>query len=404
MHIAALGLYACGGDLEGLVGGHPSEQQEEDVGAVNPGAPPDGTEELPDAPQVGDYDSFFDPFTLKEISIHVSEETIDALNENGLTYMPARFVHEGVELEVGLRLKGDSSYETFHGKPALKVKFNEFLKGQDYAGVKRIALNNLTGDTAQGREVASYWVWRSGGMKVPSAAFARVTINDEYYGLYALVEGMDDEWVERNYEVDSGDFWAGNDNADFTAAGLPNFVVQATSGAAPLSLEDVAAGLARTDGDFYTIASQVVDMDQYLDYIAFSIATGGTDGYPWHLNDFFVYGDPAEDGRLNFTPWGQDESWKEAWEVWSGHGLLGERCEADLDCNARRNDHVRAALSVYETLDVRGTMQRMFDLTDESMRTDPRSPFTPAEVDASRALLMDNAEGWPTRVRTLMEL
>lgn len=402
LHIVTLGLFACRGGLD------PRDEPQDPP--VPPGAPTEELphvpiEDVPDEPEAGEYEAFFDPFTIKDISLYVAEETIQALNEDGFTYQPATFVHDGVELEVGLRLKGDSSYETFSGKPAMKVKFNEFVEGQKYAEVKRIALNNLTGDPAQGREVACYWVWRAGGMTVPSATFARVYVNDEYFGLYALVEGMDGEWVERHFVDDSGTLWAGNDDADFTASGLANFVIQASSEAPPpLTLEQVAAALQATDADFYTVASRVVDMEQYLDFVAFSIATGGTDGYPWHLNDFFVYGDPAEDGRLNFSPWGQDESWEESWEVWAGHGLLGDRCDEDPACAARRDEHTRAVLERYETLDVRTTMTTLFDLTREAMAADPRSHFTPAEVEAERALLLQSAETWPARVRLAMGL
>ncbi|MFZ5476061.1 MAG: CotH kinase family protein [Myxococcota bacterium] len=353
---------------------------------------------------VGDYESFFDPATLRDIHLYASEETIEALNADGGTYMPGTFVHDGVELEVGLRLKGQSSYRTFEKKPALKVKFNEFVAGQRYAGLKRIALNNLTGDPAQGREVAAYWVWRAGGMDVPSAALARVYVNDEYFGLYALVEGMDDVWVERHYADASGVLWAGNDDADLTALGIPHFAVQTSEGDAPLSLEQVAAGIARTDADFYTVASRVVDVEQYLDYVAWSSATGNTDGYPWHLDDFFVYGDPAEGGRLNFVPWGQDETWEETWTEWTGHAVIAQRCHEDLDCRTRIDDHTRAVLGVYESMDVRGFLEALFDLSEDATATDGRREFTLEEVRAARALLLQSAETWPDRVRAEMEL
>jgi spore coat protein CotH len=366
--------------------------------------PDEDTGAAPDVPDLGDYTAFFDMFTVQDIHLTMSNDTIDELNGGTEVYQPATFEHDGATLEVGVRLKGSSTYQDFTGKPAFRLKFNEFVPGQRYADVKRIALNNLTGDPAQGREVVAYWVWRSGGMPVPQAALARVWVNEEYFGLYALIEGMDQEWLERHYDIATGDLWAGNNDADFTPAGVANFELQTSEGIAPLSLEDVADALDADDADFYTVASRVVDMEQFLDYIGFSAATGGSDGYPWHLNDFFVYGDPAEGGRLNFSPWGQDESWSDTWQWYGGSGILGERCDAEPDCAARIVAHTSAALGVYESLDVSGTMEQLFELSSDATAEDTRKPFTQVEVDTARAWLVEWMRDWPSHVRSEMHL
>ncbi|MFZ5480007.1 MAG: CotH kinase family protein [Myxococcota bacterium] len=356
----------------------------------------------PDPGELGDYEALFDASTLQEVHLTVPDEGIDALNADGGTYVRATFEHEGAALEVGLRLKGSSTYQDFDGKPAFRVKFNEFVDGQRYAGVKRLALNNLTGDPAQGREVVSYWVWASGGMFVPRATLARVYVNDDYYGLYALLESMDEEFLERRFADPTGDLWAANDEADLTADRLQNFTLQAGMGYGPVSLAQAAEALAAWDGDFYAVTSRVLATDQYLDYVAYSIATGGDDGYPWHLNDFFVYADPGDGGRLKFSPWGQDESWNETWAFEHGGALLGWRCELDPDCVARLGEHVEAALEVYERLDVAGTAEALFALSAEAAAEDTRSPYAGWEVEAARALLVERMRAWPATVRAAM--
>lgn len=229
---------------------------------------------------LGDYETLFNPTHLQEIRLTLSVASIEALNLDGSTFVPARFEHGGNVLDIGLRLKGSSTYQDFDGKPAFRLKFDDVVRKQEYASLTRLALNNLTGDPAQGREVVSYLAWEAGGMPAPRASLARVYVNDEYYGLYAVVEAMDEAWLKRRFVDPSGDLWAANDHADLTAEGVANFQLNHGEGIGPVTLTQAAAALVDHSSDFATQASAVVDFDQFLDFWAWSVATGGQDGYP----------------------------------------------------------------------------------------------------------------------------
>lgn len=375
---------------------------------VEPPRPEEEVEEppepVPPPPDLGDYDALFDHTVLQEIHIGLAEAEIEALDDEGREYVTGTFEHEGATLTVGIRLKGSSTYQTFDQKPAFRVKFNEFVAGQRYATLRGLALNNLTGDPAQGREVVAYWAWAQAGLSVPRASLARVYVNGEYFGLYAAIEAVDEEWLRRRYTDPSGDLWAANTDADLTDSGLAAFVLQCGTGRGPLLLGDAAAALAHVSSDFYAQASAVIDMDQYMDFWAWSNATGTQDGYPYHLNDYFVYSNPADRGRLRFSPWGLDETWSDEWRPDYGGAVLAWQCENDAACTARLNDRFRAALAAYEAMDVAAEAEALFSLSEGAADADPRSPYSPGEVSAARGALLTQMRGWPAKVRTAMGL
>ena len=358
----------------------------------------------PPPPALGDYDTLFDPAILQEIRLTIAPEDIDALDAHGRTWVPARFEHAGNVLEVGVRLKGSTTYQDFSGKPAFRVKFNEMVPRQKYATLKRLALNNLTSDPAQGREVAALYAWGAAGMVVPRAALATVYVNDEYFGLYAAVEGMDGEFLERRYVDAGGVFWEANNDADLTPSGIAHFDLNSGADPERATLAHAAAVLDDTATDLLGPAATVIDVDQYLDFLAWAAATGWSDGYPSHLNDYFLYADPADGGRFDFAPWGLDEAWSDTWRFDYGGSVLGWRCANDPACGDVLRVHTAAVLATYETLDVGGFAEALFQLSDEAMADDPRAGFDIGAVRAARAGLVDAMAGWPAKVREEMGL
>ncbi|MDP2314129.1 MAG: CotH kinase family protein [Pseudomonadota bacterium] len=395
----------AGGCAPGGGGGAPVVPRLDDTGIVEPIEVLDANRVVPiHEPIHGSYDELFNPTVLQDIHLTLTAAAISALNEDGRTYVPATFEHDGTTLEVGVRLKGTSTYQDFNGKPAFRIKFNEVVPGQQYASLKRLALNNLTGDPAQGREVVSYIAWAAGGMPVPRAVFARVYVNLEYYGLYAAVEGVDQAWLQRHFPDPHGSLWAADPEADLTATGVGNFRLLSGTGDGPVTPKEATDALTEPSDNFMGQASLVVDMEQFLAFWAWSIATGGLDGYPTRLDDYYLYADPDRDGHLVFVPWGQDGAWDEAWTFGYGGGLLGARCEADPVCVVRLRGAVVDALAVLDHVDVHLVAQALFNLSKGAMEEDPRCPYAAPDVDRERSMLVDRIHDWPETVRLALGL
>src|SRR5687767_11719465 len=87
-------------------------------------------------------------------------------------------------------------------KPGLRVDFTRRDRSQRFRGFKVLVLDNMYNDPSFLREQLSFAVFEEAGIRVPRESYARLTVNGEYWGLYAIVEPIDDVFVTRH--VDSG--------------------------------------------------------------------------------------------------------------------------------------------------------------------------------------------------------
>ena len=124
--------------------------------------------------------------------------------------------------EVGLRLKGTTSFRTLDGKAAFKVKFREFVAAERFLNLKTLTLNNMVQDASMIHEVLAYEVFRAAGVPAPRTGYAYVRINDADYGVYLNVETLDDVslplWFASTQHLYEGEF-----NTDVIAADIDRF-------------------------------------------------------------------------------------------------------------------------------------------------------------------------------------
>jgi len=83
---------------------------------------------------------------------------------------------------VGVRLKGNSSYNHPGNKKSFKIDFNEFVSGQNYDGLKKLNFSNGFKDPSCMREKIFFDVCRDAGVPAPRANFANVTMNGTTWG------------------------------------------------------------------------------------------------------------------------------------------------------------------------------------------------------------------------------
>ena len=104
-------------------------------------------------------------------------------------YFPASLEWGSYNFEnVGVRLKGNSSYNIQGRKKPFRIKLNEFVKGQKIENMASFSLSNAWNDPSFVREKAYYELAAALGLKAPRSNFAALYINDEYWGLYVLTE------------------------------------------------------------------------------------------------------------------------------------------------------------------------------------------------------------------------
>ena len=137
------------------------------------------------------------PSVLHEARLDLDPAAWQALRDNYLDnqYYAANLTVDGVAvLQVGIRSRGEGSRN--EEKPGLKVEFDKYVPAQEYYGYKSLVIDNLTTDASMLRERLSFLVFEAMGIAAPRNAFARLTVNGEYWGLFALVEPVSKPFLE----------------------------------------------------------------------------------------------------------------------------------------------------------------------------------------------------------------
>ena len=120
----------------------------------------------------------------------------------------------------GIKFKGESSYEFYPGKKKpFRIKFNKFVKNQDMDGLEEINLNNNFKDPTMIREKMYLDLLNKQGLPAPRATYAKVYINEKYWGLYLLTDNIDHVFLETRFNDSRGNLYQGEPLATFTYLG-----------------------------------------------------------------------------------------------------------------------------------------------------------------------------------------
>lgn len=138
----------------------------------------------------------FDNSVLHEVRLFINTRDLRQLRERYLEsfYLPADFIWGGTRVRnVGVRVHGAGSRNPV--KLGLDVVFDRYTKGQTFQGLNGVMLDNLWQDPSLVRENLAMSVYRRLGFAAPRESFAKVYINNEYQGLYGLVELVDNRFA-----------------------------------------------------------------------------------------------------------------------------------------------------------------------------------------------------------------
>ena len=145
--------------------------------------------------------------TLPQVSVEALEavpptseyqEAIFSLAETDGT--PGGIAEFSAPLTIGIRIKGKAgSFRPLPQKSAFKIKFNSFVGGQKFLGLKKMTLNNMVQDPSMLHETLSYEAFRALGVQGSRTGYAFVRLNGEPLGVYLNVEDLDDVGLEKRF-------------------------------------------------------------------------------------------------------------------------------------------------------------------------------------------------------------
>jgi spore coat protein H len=296
--------------------------------------------------RVYDYRIEVDPTELARLDAE------PARHDDEARYIPARVHIDGKDLgRVGLRYKG--AHGTFRtclsstGRAApyapdpaaacpprakfpYKLAFDEYDRDRRYCGLRKINLHNLIRDPSKLHEYLAFRLFRQMGIAAAHSSFARVTVNGEWKGLYAVTEDMGDERF-------TADRWPADPHGNLYKQVWPPLITGADDPrlrralatnkktATPASHQALLAFGAdlRAAGDDPRRAAAALerwsDPEWLARYLVVDTALRNVDGITkrWCLadndqvclpNNFFWY--QTRDNRFLLLPWDLDYTWR----------------------------------------------------------------------------------------------
>jgi len=253
--------------------------------------------------------------SISEIEIDFYNSNWDAILDSYMAIDSDERILAGVRINdvlfdsVGVRYKGNSSYNANRIKNPLNIKLN-YIKDQDYDGYYTLKLSNGFKDPSFVRETLA---WEISRKYMPSslAGYANITINGNLIGLYTNVQSVNDVFTNQHYYSEDRPFFEGSgDGPRPTGCFYYNWDYLG-----PDSTSCYTYYYESKSGDYYTqlisfldifnndISSleEVYNVDRHLWAMAFDIGLVNLDAPISMAHNFYLYYDNTD--RFNYIKW-----------------------------------------------------------------------------------------------------
>ena len=355
----------------------------------------------------------FNDSTVQDIHLTVSSRDWEALkahaDEN--TYYAADLRWRGLTVRnVGIRSRGAGSRNGV--KPGLRVDMNRYVD-QSFLGLRALILDNAYTDPSALREVLAMKLFARAGLPAPREAHARLLVNNEYAGLYIVVEPLDRTFVARVFgdaegNVENGGFlyeysWVREYGFEYLGPALEPYAeifeprTRETDAISRLyqPLEALTRLINDTAPDRVEPAvGALLDLPALVRFLAVQQVAGEIDGFigNWGMSNFYLY--RFRDNRpAQVLPWDADHSF------WALDLPIDHRLETNvltrsiMAVPALRRLYLETLVSVSALVaggagaDGRGWLEQEADRLAAAIAplvaADPVTPFTFAEFDGN---------------------
>jgi len=389
------------------------------------GTPTDGAEDyvvetiIPTGDEMylnGDSDYIFDQDRLHTFELNIPAANLATINDDPTAeqYVEAALTFEGETISpIGVRYKGsigawlDCTSGTSWFNPSgrktctklsMKIKINWDGSDAKFYGLKKLQLHSMNNDPTQLRERLGYHLYGSMGVPSPRAVHARLLINGEFAGLFALVEQIDGRFTRYHFDDGKGNLY--KELWPLRSNGLPQTNFSYLSALKTNEDENPSVDLIATmaqevadasETELQSVIEKWMDIDQTIAYAAVDRTIRNDDGaFHWYCNgfecephNFYWYEAPNEE-KLHLIPWDLDHAFiniisaqNEVTNIPDGWGETRNDCEpfgsGFLSLVKQRSaacDKLTAGWASYE------------DLYEQKRTAFKEGPFAATNVDA----------------------
>jgi len=271
---------------------------------------------------------FYAADAIQEIRIYFSQpnwdfllDSLNAADEEARLLVPLVLINGVAFDSVGVKYKGNSSYNPNRPKNPFSIKLDEVIENQDYQGHTLIKLSNGFKDPSFLREALGYEIANQ-YMDAPRANYARVYVNDNYHGLYTNVESIKSKFLsEHYYSSDNALFKCDPIQGAPTPPGCPpsmgggaTFVYMGADSTCYLRFYEIESDYGWNDlvaaanvlNNTPINAHQAFDIDRILWMLAFNNILVNLDSYSGSGHNYYIYKD--DNGRFLPIVWDLNET------------------------------------------------------------------------------------------------
>jgi hypothetical protein len=369
------------------------------------------------APPPQPWDSFFDDTVVHEIRLIINSKDWQSLQIHYLdnTYYPCDFRwRDQVVRNIGIRSRGTGSRSGV--KPGLRVDFDRYTTDQKFLGLKSFILRNQTQDASNMHERLSMLLFRRLGFPASREAHTKLFINNQYDGLYTIVESVDKTFLQETFNENDGYLYKYDYPTDaqpyyFEDRGpepgayvpLPFKPETHETDPRPEFIVQLVQAINQTgDAAFRTVMAEYLDLKKFVQHVAVETFVADNDGFHSDyggMNNYYLY--QFQDKKLfTFIAWDKSEAFKSGYEydIWhnikngphAGKNRLMTRALAFPDLyNAYLDallDCVRSAAEQSAGVTngpgwLEREVQREYEQIRDAALADPTKPFTNDEFE-----------------------
>lgn len=287
-----------------------------------------------------DYDQLYNIDKINEFTITFTAADWAALeadriknemlpmNQRDFSYVPCTVTFNGQTWkEVGIRYKGNSSFNIPGPKNSFKLDFNEYVDAQTIHGLKKLNFNNGFKDPTMLRECMSLEMYRNAGVPAPRCAYARINYDlgdgqgPRYWGLFTNIEQVDKIFLTDRFMAANNDgnlYKPDGPGADLTMFSQMTFEKQTNEKEADYSDITALIDLLETINDPTSIKANVepiLNVDSFIRFLAINNILTSWDSYAGTGHNYYIYNNPKNKAATG----------KDYWEyiVWDANEAFG---------------------------------------------------------------------------------
>lgn len=167
----------------------------------------------------GKYNAYFLKDAIQTVEITIDENNLNYLLQNAadepyvmtesVTIGDATLGYCGLKTKGAFTLEHSVTDNAGSDRFSFTINFGKYIKKKDYGekqnffGANKISFNNFFFDKSMMKEFFALMLLDEMGLPTPQYGLAKLYINGNYYGVYAMVEAMDESILEQYYGVDS---------------------------------------------------------------------------------------------------------------------------------------------------------------------------------------------------------